>query len=393
VRLCWLAEIGYPNFVLSCRSADWQGATDRYKINEDYGVEPVTLHLQPFSYQDATTFLNSYNATIEADAVLHQLDKQDLSEFYVNPLTLRLVAEIIGAGQGLPKGRADLFERASELLTSEENPLHQRSSAAQSSLGSLLDSAGAIFSNLLLSGSIGLTDRPRDQVPEGYVHVGELNDVLDAPLILEAVKTRLFQSPDENLYTPFHRVIAEFLGARWLSKRLSSGLSERRVFQALTFNGGVPTAFRGLHAWLAHFSPRLADRCIRVDPYGVLRYGEPDRLPIDQARLLLSSLASLADEDPYFRSEDWGRRAVSGLAREELRDEVIAIITEQTRHVHLSMLVLEALQGSPIAFSEPRLSERCSTTMRFRPSRLQLIYYRTLCCSGHYFGFCRKRRL
>ena len=162
------------------------------------------------------------------------------------------------------------------------------------------------------------------------------------------MKTRLFQSPDENLYIPFHRVIAEFLGARWLSKRLSNGLSERRVFEALTFNGGVPTAFRGLHAWLAHFSPRLAERCIIVDPYGVLRYGEPDRLPVDQARLLLRSLASLADEDPYFRSEDWGRRAVSGLAREELRDEVIRIITEQTRHVHLSMLVLEALQGSPL---------------------------------------------
>jgi hypothetical protein len=343
-----LSEIGNPNFILSCRSADWQGSADRYKINEDYGVEPATLHLQPFTYEDATTFLNSYDTTVDKDAVLRQLDEQDLSEFYINPLTLRLVAEIVRAGQGLPKGRADLFDRASELLTFEESPLHQRSSTAQSNLGSLLDSAGAIFASLLLSGSIGLTDRPRNQVPEGYVHVGELSDVPDAPLIFEAVKTRLFQSPDENLYIPFHRVIAEFLGARWLSKRLSNGLSERRVFQALTFNGGVPTAFRGLHAWLAHFSPRLAERCIRLDPYGVLRYGEPNRLPIDQARLLLSSLASLADEDPHFRSEDWGRRAISGLAREELRHEVIAIITEQTRHVHLSMLVLEALHGSPL---------------------------------------------
>jgi predicted NACHT family NTPase len=40
-----LSQLGNPNFLLSCRSADWQGSTDRYKIREDYGLEPVTLHL------------------------------------------------------------------------------------------------------------------------------------------------------------------------------------------------------------------------------------------------------------------------------------------------------------------------------------------------------------
>jgi hypothetical protein len=343
-----LSQIGNPNFILSCRSADWQGSTDRYKISEDYGVEPVTLHLQPFTYENAKDFLGSYNGNIDARYVLEELDRHDLSEFYVNPLTLTLVAEIAAAGQGLPKGRVELLDRASELLTSEKNPAHQRSSVAQSSLDALLDSAGAAFSHLLLSGSIGLTDRPREQIPDGYVLVGELNNLSDAPNISTAIKTRLFQSPDENLYIPFHRVIAEYLGARWLSKRLSNGLSERRVFQSLTFAGGVPTAFRGIHAWLAHFSPRLAPRCIQADPYGVLRYGEPDRLPLYQARLLLDSLASLANEDPYFRSEDWGKRAISGLARPELKNEVVAIIMSPDRHVHLSTLILEALDGSPL---------------------------------------------
>jgi hypothetical protein len=343
-----LSELGNPNFILSCRSADWQGSTDRYKINEDYGIQPVTLQLQPFTYEDATAFLKSYDEEISAHKVLDQLDRQDLGEFYVNPLTLTLIAEILTAGQGVPKGRGGLFESASKLLTSERNPIHQRSKTAQSNLETLLASAGAIFSHLLLSGSLGVTDRAWDTIPDGYVHLSDLTDMPDAPAIREVLKTRLFQSLDENLYAPFHRVIAEFLGARWLSTCLSNGLSERRAFQALTFNGGVPTAFRGLHAWLAHFCPRLAPRCIKADPYGVLRYGEPDRLPIDQARLLLKSLASLAEEDPYFRSEDWGRRAISGLARIELKDEVLAIITEPERHVHLSMLVLEALQNSSL---------------------------------------------
>lgn len=344
-----LSERGNPNFILSCRSADWQGSTDRYKISEDYGTEPVTLHLQPFTYEDATAFLKSYDDEIEVELVLDYLDEHDLREFYINPLTLTLVAEIATAGEGLPKGRGDLLDRASKLLTSEKNPVHQRSVVAQSNRDTLLDSAGAALAHLIISGSIGFTDRPREKTPEGFIHTGELNDIADAPLIAAALKTRLFQSPDENLYIPFHRVVAEFLGARWLNRRLSNGLSERRLFQTLVFDDGIPTAFRGLHAWLAHFSPRFAARCIKADPYGVLRYGDPDQLPLDQARLLLNSLASLANEDPYFRSEDWGRRAVSGLARPELKDEVIAIITGRDRPIHLSMLLLEALQGSPLA--------------------------------------------
>jgi hypothetical protein len=353
-----LSQLGNPSFILSCRSADWQGSTDRHKISEDYGLQPVTLHLEPFTYEDAKTFLNSYDGNIDGDSVLNELVEHDLSEFYVNPLTLTLVAEIVAAGQGLPKGQVELLDRATELLTSERNPAHQRSAIAQLSLGDLLDSAGAAFSHLLLSGSTGLTDRPREQTPDGYVSIAKLNNASDIQNISTIIKTRLFQSPAENLYIPFHRVIAEYLGARWLSKRIAEGVSERRVFQALTFNGGVPTAFRGMHAWLAHFSPRLASRCIKSDPYGVLRYGEPDRLPLDQARLLLNSLASLAKEDPYFRNEDWGKRAISGLARPELKDEVIALIKNPERHVHLSTLILESLGKSPLtnAISEELLA-------------------------------------
>ena len=82
-----LSQIGNPKFILSCRSADWQGSTDRHKIGEDYGVEPITLHLQPFTYEDAKNFLASYDEKIDARYVLSELDEHDLSEFYVNPLT------------------------------------------------------------------------------------------------------------------------------------------------------------------------------------------------------------------------------------------------------------------------------------------------------------------
>ena len=356
-----LSEIGNPDFIISCRSADWQGSTDRYKISEDYGREPITLHIQPFSYDNATSFLEAYSPDIQAEEILRELNNRDLSDFYGNPLTLTLVAEVASAGKGLPRGQADLLSKATELLAVERNRAHQRSPIAQSRLDDLLDTAGAIFAHLLLSSSMGVTDRPREETPRGFIPISELLNIEGASAVQVVLKTRLFQAIDENVYGPFHKVIAEFLGARWLSKQLSRGISERRIFQLLSFAGGIPTPLRGIHAWIAHFSPKQAHRCIKADPYGVLRYGDMDSLSTEVARLLLNSLSSLADEDPYFRSEDWGKRQISGIARSELEDDIVALIGNPQRHVHLSTLILEALEGSKLTI---KISEKLITLVK-----------------------------
>ena len=111
----------------------------------------------------------------------------------------------------------------------------------------------------------------------------------------------------------------------------------------------MPSALRGVHAWLAFFCPRVADQCIQADPYGILRYGDTERLSHDQARRLISALAALAEEDPYFRSEDWNARAVSALARPELKPDILKLLTAEKRPFHLSSLLLEGIKGSPLA--------------------------------------------
>jgi hypothetical protein len=342
-----LSSIGYPLFIMSCRAADWNGSADRHKIREDYGVEPILARIEPFSRADAKRVLSSREG-VAAEQLLEELDRRDLSEFYANPLTLTLIAEIAEYKQGLPNGRADLLERASQLLVRERNPIHQRRESGMANVDGLLDSAGAIFAHLLLSGSLGIADRPWDTIPPGFVAIGDLAGMPGAPVTAAALKSRLFRSNEENLLVPYHRVIAEFLAARWLAKGLDAGLSERRAVQGLTFAGGVPTALRGLYAWFGHFAPCMTDDCIRTDPYGALRYGDPEHLSLPQARLLLQSLIVLVNECPYFRSEDWGRRAVAGLARPELKSEILDLLKRPDRHVHLSTIVLEAVRGSAL---------------------------------------------
>ena len=343
-----LSTIGYPNFILSCRAADWQGSTARYKIDSDYGTPPTVLSLLPFSYEDARRFLADYGSQISPEDVLYELNRRDLGEFYGNPLTLKLIAELVIDGQGLPESQAELLEKSCRLLVREMNFAHQQSDAARCDIEQLLSSAGAAFALSLLSGSVGISDRSRDETPTGFIPAGTFKTMPGAPFVDAALRTRLFQSTGEKLFIAIHRVIAEFLGARWIAERLAAGVSERRVFQCLTVENVVPTPLRGLHAWLAYYSQRVAARCIKSDPYGVLRYGEVTRFPISLMRQLLASLQAAADEDPYFRGDYWSARTVVGLAHGALKGEIVEIITNSDRHFQLSMLMIDALQGAQL---------------------------------------------
>ncbi|WP_157626436.1 NACHT domain-containing protein [Rhizobium leguminosarum] len=309
---------------------------------------PVPVHIQPFSDEQATEFLLGYDTRIAADQLLSAIRVQGLNDLVGNPLTLRLLAEVWLKDGGLPGTKTELLRRATELLTDEENPAHDLSRQAQTSTEKLMEVGGSIFAHLLLAGAVGIATGNRRKAPDGFVPLAELNDTCADGNVETVIKTRLFRPEAEDQLIPIHRVITEYLAARWLSQQLDSKLSERRLFRLMEVNGGVPSALRGLHAWLGHFSPKVRERCIDADPYGFLRYGDTTHLSAQSARHLLKALTKLADDDPYFRSEDWGVRSVAGLARGELKSEIIALITSPQRHVQLSALILTSLVGSTL---------------------------------------------
>ena len=70
---------------------------------------------------------------------------------------------------------------------------------------------------------------------------------------------------------------------------------------------------------------------------------------LEQARALLAALKKLSEEDPYFRSEDWGRHPASGLMRTELKDDILAIIGTPRSHTHLTILLIDAMAGTALA--------------------------------------------
>lgn len=343
-----LSKLNNPSVIISCRSADWMGSVSRHKLSQDYGVEPILVHIFPLSDEQVGDFLRGYDPSIDRSKFLEAIKSQDLEDLSGNPLTLKLLAEVWLQDAGLPSSKTELLERATNILVEEENQAHDQSPQAQTSRKDLLNAAGEIFAHLILSGSVGVAIGSRRLSPMGFVPFAELAGMGAGAEAQAVLKTRLFKSEAEGQLVPVHRVIAEYHAARWLGQRLETQLSERRLFGLIEFAGGVPSALRGLHAWLGYFAPQVFARCADTDPYGFLRYGDTGRLSVANARYLLRALTKLAEEDPYFRSEDWGVRAVAGFGRPELKQEIVALITSPQRHTQLSALILESLSGSAL---------------------------------------------
>ena len=175
-----------------------------------------------------------------------------------------------------------------------------------------------------------------------------------------------------------HRAIAEYLGAMWLTRCVEEGYSDSRLLALFDGRGGVagcspvpgdsplpacspgagsspgpgsslvPTALRGLHAWIARLSPALAGRCIAADPYAVLRDRETETLDDDQARALLAALKVRSGEDPCFDTEDRSVHPAAGLMRRELRNDVMGVLEAPDGHAQLSAILVEAMAGTDL---------------------------------------------
>ena len=344
-----LSRMGSPPFILTCREADWNGAADRSRIEEDYGSAPVLLHLQTFSHDDARLFLSSEFPTIDAASIVDHLASRGLDGIYQNPLTLGFLGEVAHETGVLPERRAELLERACSVMLTEKNPRHQDDSHVHRSDEELLLAAGAICATLVLCARSGIYTGPYATTPDDCVNVADVAPLPFGAAAEDVLKTRLFSADGENRSTHVHRVVAEYLGAKWLATCFDSSRSERRIFSLFRPGDGVPTSLRGLHAWLAHFSAALAARCIAADPYAVLRYGDAETINLDQARALLSALTNLSADDPYFAAEDWGRHPASALMRTELKEEILALLAGPERNTHLSVLLLVAMAGTTLA--------------------------------------------
>lgn len=346
--LSQLEEADSPDFILSCRAREWQ-ARNAANLRQIYSVEPLLFSLEPLMRPEAYVFLARQYAKTDPERVLTHLDDYGLSELYNNPLTLGLMGRVAEHDERLPFTRAALFERVCKLVWPEHDEDRQDSGLSELTEDQALSAAGAIAAGLILSGSEAMSLAGSAHVEDGDIRVADIEALPDAEAARAIFSSKLYRNVGTGRAAPIHRIVAEFLGARWLATQTRSPRTQRRLLEQFHGSGSVPASLRGLHAWLAFHSPSMAKAVIYADPYGVIRYGEVTALSSDQAEALFEALEDLARRDPYFRVQDWGRSASTGLAVPALRSKISEAIASPDSNSHLRGLLIQSIGNTSLA--------------------------------------------
>ena len=69
-----LVKAGSPRFTVSCRSAEWHGAVDRARIEDEYGRELKTFYLVPCDDNETRAFPKREFPGVEVHALLEKLE-------------------------------------------------------------------------------------------------------------------------------------------------------------------------------------------------------------------------------------------------------------------------------------------------------------------------------
>ena len=285
-----LYALGRPRFRISCREADWLGNNDRTALTSVSADQKVqTLRLNPLTDDDIAQILDGHPGVSDARGFMAEARERGVDGLLSNPLTLDMLARAVGANGAWPQSKFETFETACLELAVEKNEEHVHGDRPPPP-DQLLEPASQLCSHQLISPAAGFS-LWYGNADAGYITPDQAGLTLE--IARHVLETRLFVSAGNGCFTPVHRHIAEFLGARHLANLIQQGLPLGRVLSLITGGDGtVVSAFRGLHAWLAVHchDVNVRDQLIKGDPLGVGFYGDLQGFTTEEKRRLLLSL-------------------------------------------------------------------------------------------------------
>jgi hypothetical protein len=368
--LAQLEDAGAPEFILTCRAREWQDRSVN-NLQQIYTNQPTIFTLEALSRTEASLFLKQRHVTVDVAHVISHLEAHNVADLYGNPLTLNLMGQVAEHGTQLPATRAALFEQVCALTWPEHDSDRYDLDLGKIAADQALSAAGAIMAGALLAGSEAVNFGGPAQLQDNDVRLVDLELLPAAGAARTIIVSKLFQSVGVGRAKPIHRVIAEYLGARWLANEAKTTRAQRRLLAQFHGTGAVPASLRGLHAWLAFHSAAMAEAVISADPIGVLRYGETANLTSDQADCMLDSLNALAEIDPYFGAQDWDSYTAKGLIIPHLRTKIEVVISSTESNAHLRAVLIAGCKQSQLSRDLSDALEAVTlSTARFYRERL-----------------------
>ena len=283
----YLDRLRPPALRLSCRTADWLGSNDQNHLEEVVtGGKVTVLSLDKLSDANIRQILEASGSTaIDFQNFIKEAKQQGIEELLRNPLILQMFAETVTSSGCWPQSRLEIFERACLQMAQEHNEEHSLVETLQDP-SALLDTAGHLCAIQLISGISGYTQYT-SQATADWPAISQCSG--NVQQVEQAAKTKLFTNLGGRI-APLHRHLAEFIGARYLS-RIISGLPVRRVLSLMAGEDGlVVTPLRGLAAWLAAHNGQARTSLIKLDPVGIGQYGDLSAFSNEDLRALLESL-------------------------------------------------------------------------------------------------------
>ena len=236
-----LETLGNPQFRLSCRTSGWLGNGDLKELSSltDFEAIPV-LDLNPLSHADARQIVSQKG--FDAHAFITEAYEHSMEPFLFNPQLLDLLL-ISVEKDGWPDNPSTTFKNACRELIKERNSEHRDTStfnAQRPSVRAVISAAGQLSALMLIANKSGWSVGDSDD-PE----ILSLRDVdsQDRSALREAFYSNLFRG-SPRCRTPIHRLLVEFLGARYLAEKIQDDLTVQRVLALFMGHDGIP--FRDL---------------------------------------------------------------------------------------------------------------------------------------------------
>ena len=349
-----LDALGSPSFRLSCRSADWLGATDQARLNAVSPNGRVTvLSLDPLNESDVSRILDANPEIDNPTDFIAEARERGVAGLLTNPQSLELLVKLVTSRGNWPEGRRETFQGACSQMADEHNVEH-RIVEQVGTIEGRLDAAGRLCAIQLIADVSGYASRQR-QGDEEYLDPDRCC-YEDRNLLRAALSTKLFTVDVTGVARPIHRHIAEFNGALHLAKVIEDGLPAKRVIALMTGEDGlVVTELRGLSAWLAAVSKASRATLIDLDPIGVGLYGDIRNFSPEEKLALLRSLSIQASRpDPFSAAP-----AFADLAVTETSSFIEGILADSDRSSERQsfamFLILVLACGNPMAELAPIL--------------------------------------
>jgi len=290
-----ISAVGDARFRLSCRSGSWLNKDTLQTISLLLGSNKIpVIQLNPLSDPAIQQIIDGHPHT-DPDFQQKAHD-HGLSSFLYNPQLLDLLQKAI-AFNGWCSSPTEIIESACCQLVNEERLISNHDQQNPRSPDTILSRAGLLCALMLIGNKSGWElENTENQ------HVFSLTDLplKDHHILNAALESPIFVG-DPSYKTPIHRLIAEFLGARYLSEKIQQGLGWKRAFSLLLGVDGLPLSdLKGLAAWLSAFNSCVRSNLIHLDPSVFAFEGDSNGFTCQQRQTMIHNLENRMIFDKIF---------------------------------------------------------------------------------------------